>query len=122
MHARCARPVAAQVARKHHTMQRRRYRDRAAQGSRRRAVAFPARAPQQARAHANEDLRSRVTYSVLLPKLAPDDVAAFIRAKVHRAGLPHAVSTADALALVVRGSDGVPRRVRNLCFGALIEI
>ena len=68
----------------------------------------------------NEDLRSRVTYSVLLPKLAPDDVAAFIRAELDRAG-PHAVFTADALALVVRASDGVLRRMRNLCLGALLE-
>src|SRR5690606_4871304 len=35
-------------------------------------------------------------------KLAPDDVAAFIRAELDRAGFPHAVFTADALALVVR--------------------
>jgi len=69
----------------------------------------------------NEDLRSRVTYSVLLPKLAPDDVAAFLRAELDRAGLPHATFTADALALVVRASDGVLRRVRNLCLGALLE-
>src|SRR5690606_30942536 len=48
----------------------------------------------------NEDLRSRVTYSVLPPKLAPDGVAAFIRAELDRAELPHAVFTADALALV----------------------
>jgi len=69
----------------------------------------------------NEDLRNRVTYSVLLPKLAPDDVAAFIRAELDRAGLPHAVFTDEALALVVRASEGVLRRVRNLCLGALLE-
>ena len=69
----------------------------------------------------NEDLRSRVTYSVLLQRLAPDDVAAFIRAELDRAGLAHAVFTADALALVVRASGGVLRRVRNLCLGALLE-
>lgn len=69
----------------------------------------------------NEDLRSRVTYSVLLTKLAPDDVAAFIHAELDRAGLPHAVFSADALALVVRASAGVLRRVRNLCLGALLE-
>jgi len=37
----------------------------------------------------NEDLHSRVTYSVLLQRLAPDDVAAFIRAELDRAGLVH---------------------------------
>jgi type II secretory pathway predicted ATPase ExeA len=69
----------------------------------------------------NQDLRNRVTYSVLLPKLAPDDVADFIRAELDRAGLPHAVFSDDALALIVRASEGVLRRVRNLCLGALLE-
>lgn len=69
----------------------------------------------------NEDLRSRVTYSVLMPKLAPDDVAAFIRAELDRTGLAHSAFTEDALALVVRASEGVLRRVRNLCLGALLE-
>ncbi len=58
---------------------------------------------------------------MLLQRLAPDDVAAFIRAELDRAGLAHAVFTADALALVVRASGGVLRRVRNLCLGALLE-
>jgi hypothetical protein len=47
------------------------------------------------------------------------DVSSFDR--FQRAGLPHAVFTADALALVVRASEGVLRRVRNLCLGALLE-
>ena len=33
----------------------------------------------------------------------------------------HQQFTADALALVVRASGGVLRRVRNLCLGALLE-
>lgn len=69
----------------------------------------------------NEDLRSRVTYSVLVPKLAPDDVADFVRAELDRAGLSHSSFTPEALALVVRSSEGILRRVRNLCLGALIE-
>jgi type II secretory pathway predicted ATPase ExeA len=69
----------------------------------------------------NEDIQSRVTYSVLIPKLAPDDLEAFVRTELDRCGLPHAVFTAEALALVVRSSEGVLRRVRNLCLGALIE-
>jgi type II secretory pathway predicted ATPase ExeA len=69
----------------------------------------------------NDDLRGRVTYSVLLRKLAPDDILTFVRAELDRAGLPHAVFTDDALALVARASEGVLRRVRNLCLGALLE-
>jgi type II secretory pathway predicted ATPase ExeA len=69
----------------------------------------------------NADLQSRVTYSVLVPKLAPDDVVAFIHAELDRAGLPHAAFTPEALALVARSSEGILRRVRNLCVGALVE-
>jgi type II secretory pathway predicted ATPase ExeA len=57
----------------------------------------------------------------LLRKLAPDDILAFVRAELDRAGLPHTVFTDDALALVARASEGVLRRVRNLCLGALLE-
>ena len=69
----------------------------------------------------NEDLRSRVTYSVLLPKLAPDTMDGFIKAELDRVKLSHATFTDDALALIVRSSEGVLRRARNLCLGALIE-
>jgi hypothetical protein len=43
------------------------------------------------------------------------------RAELDRAGLPHSSFTPEALALVVRSSEGILRRVRNLCLGALIE-
>jgi MSHA biogenesis protein MshM len=69
----------------------------------------------------NEDLRSRVTYSVLLQKLAPDDAQRFILSELERTGLPHATFTDDALALVVRASEGVLRRIKNLAVGSLIE-
>jgi len=69
----------------------------------------------------NEDLRSRVTYSVLLQKLAPDDTAAFIRAELDKVALAHSTFTDDALGLVVRSSEGVLRRARNLCVASLLE-
>jgi type II secretory pathway predicted ATPase ExeA len=69
----------------------------------------------------NEEIRSRVTYSALLPRLAPDDLEAFLLGQLDRAGLGHNVFTADALALVVRSADGVLRRARNLAIGSLIE-
>jgi len=38
----------------------------------------------------NEDIQSRVTYSVLIPKLAPDDMTSFILAELDRVALaPH---------------------------------
>ena len=69
----------------------------------------------------NEEIRSRVTYSVVLPKLAPDDMEAFLLDQFDRVGLGHNVLTQDALALLVRSSEGILRRARNLCLSALIE-
>ncbi len=69
----------------------------------------------------NEEIRSRVTYSVLLPRLAPEDLEAFLLAQFDRAGLGHNTFTPDALALLVRSSEGLLRRARNLCISALIE-
>jgi type II secretory pathway predicted ATPase ExeA len=69
----------------------------------------------------NDDLRSRVTYSVVVPKLAPDDMGDFIRAQLDRVALAHTTFTDDALGLVVRSSEGIIRRARNLCIAALLE-
>jgi MSHA biogenesis protein MshM len=69
----------------------------------------------------NEEIRSRVTYSVVLPRLAPEEVAAFVLAQFDRAGLAHNTFTQDAMALLVRSAEGLLRRARNLCLSALIE-
>ncbi|MFZ5895123.1 MAG: ExeA family protein [Myxococcota bacterium] len=69
----------------------------------------------------NEDLKNRVTYSVLLKKLAPDSVADFIHAELDKAALAHNTFSDDALSLIVRSSEGGLRRTRNLCLGALLE-
>lgn len=69
----------------------------------------------------NEDLKNRVTYSVLLQKLAPDNLADFIRAEFDKVALAHNTFTDDALSLIVRSSEGVLRRARNLCLSSLLE-
>jgi MSHA biogenesis protein MshM len=69
----------------------------------------------------NADLLTRVTFSALMPKLAPDDMTTFLRAEFDRSGLPHAAFSDDALALVVRAGEGILRRVRNLCVAALLD-
>jgi type II secretory pathway predicted ATPase ExeA len=69
----------------------------------------------------NEDIKSRVTYSVLVPKLAPEDLAKFITDQLDRVALAHSTFTSDALDLIVRSSEGVLRRARNLCLGTLLE-
>jgi type II secretory pathway predicted ATPase ExeA len=70
---------------------------------------------------ANEDIKSRVTYSVLLPKLAPEDMTAFILGQLDRVALAHSTFTDEALDLIVRSCEGILRRARNLCLGALLE-
>jgi len=69
----------------------------------------------------NEEIRSRVTYSVILLRLGPEATEAFILAQLDRAGLGHNTFTPDALALIVRSADGLLRRTRNLCLACLIE-
>ncbi len=69
----------------------------------------------------NEEIRSRVTYSVLMPRLAPEAIERFILDQFDAVGLAHNIFTLDALALIVRASEGLLRRTRNLCLAALIE-
>jgi len=69
----------------------------------------------------NHDIQSRVTYSVLVPRLTSDDLERFIHRELDAVTLPHATFTAEAFSLVVRASEGYLRRARNLCVGALFE-
>ena len=48
----------------------------------------------------NEEIRSRVTYSALLPRLSPEAVEAFILDQLDRAGLGHNTFTCYALIAV----------------------
>ncbi len=69
----------------------------------------------------NDDIKSRVTYSVILKKLNPDDMEKFIFNELDTAGLPHNIFTENALSLLVRSSDGILRKARNLALSAMIE-
>lgn len=69
----------------------------------------------------NEDIRSRITYSVKVPKLNPDDMKAFIFAQLDRVKLGHNTFSDDAIDLIVRSSEGILRRTRNLCISAMLE-
>jgi len=69
----------------------------------------------------NEDIRSRITYSVTVPRLNPDDIRAFIFAQLDRIKLGHNAFSDDALELIIRSSEGVLRRTRNLCISAMLE-
>ena len=69
----------------------------------------------------NQDIKSRVTYSVITKRLNPDDMQAFLLRELDRVGLPHNTFTRPAVDLIVRSADGVLRRARNLCIGCLVE-
>ena len=69
----------------------------------------------------NEDIRSRITYSVTVKRLAPDDIKAFIFAQLDAIKLGHNTFSDEALELIVRSSEGVLRRTRNLCISAMLE-
>jgi hypothetical protein len=46
----------------------------------------------------------------------------FILGQLDRAGLPHSTFSGNALSLIVRSSEGVLRRARNLCISSLLEV
>lgn len=70
----------------------------------------------------NEDIKSRITYSVIMPKIAPDDMEAWILAELDKAGLGHNTFSQEALALIVRSAEGIIRRARDLSLACLLEI
>jgi hypothetical protein len=59
--------------------------------------------------------------AVSSPEWDPDKAAEFIRAELDKVALAHSTFTDDALGLVVRSTEGVLRRARNLCLRALLE-
>lgn len=69
----------------------------------------------------NQDLKSRVTYSVVAKRLHPDELRDFIHRELDRLGLPHGTFTVAATELILRSSDGVLRKCRNLCLAAMLE-
>ncbi len=69
----------------------------------------------------NEDIRSRITYSVNVPRLNPDDIKAFLFGQLDRIKLGHNTFSDEAVELIVRSSEGILRRTRNLCISAMLE-
>lgn len=69
----------------------------------------------------NQDIKSRITYSVVFTRLNPDQCSQFILDQLDRSGLGHNTFSEEALALVTRSSEGFLRRIRNLCLACLLE-
>ena len=69
----------------------------------------------------NEDIRSRLTYSVTTKKLSNDDMTRFVLDQLDLVQLGHNVFQEDALNLICRSADGVLRKVRNLALACMLE-
>jgi MSHA biogenesis protein MshM len=69
----------------------------------------------------NQDIKSRVTYSVITKRLHDDAMREFIEHQLDRIGLGHNTFTAGAMELIIRTADGVLRRCRNLCLTSMLE-
>lgn len=69
----------------------------------------------------NEDIKSRVTYSVVIQPLNPDQVQNFIFNQLDRIQLGHNTFHDDALNLIIKSTDGILRKTRNLCLSCLLE-
>lgn len=69
----------------------------------------------------NEDIKSRITYSTVMRRMNPDDMRELVLAEFDRVGLGHNTFDEDALELMIRSTDGVLRRLRNLCISCLLE-
>jgi MSHA biogenesis protein MshM len=69
----------------------------------------------------NQDIKSRVTYSVVTRRLHDDVMREFIHRELDRLGLALNTFTSNATELIIRSADGVLRRCRNLCLSAMLE-
>jgi type II secretory pathway predicted ATPase ExeA len=69
----------------------------------------------------NQDIKSRVTYSVITRRLHDDVMRQFIHRELDRLGLAHSTFTGSATELIIRTADGVLRRCRNLCLSSMLE-
>jgi len=69
----------------------------------------------------NSDIKSRVTYSTITRKLNPDDMKNFILGQLDRVRLGHNTFTEEAIELILRSSEGILRKARNLCLSCMLE-
>lgn len=69
----------------------------------------------------NDDIKTRITYSEKTLKLTSEVIEDFLHSRLDQCGLPHKVFSEEALSLVVRSSEGLLRRARNMTLGCLLE-
>jgi len=66
-------------------------------------------------------LKQRISLHCEIKPLKPEEVSGYIRARLQTAGASRLdLFTADAVALIYRASEGIPRLINNLCDNALL--
>lgn len=70
---------------------------------------------------ANQDIKSRITYSAMIKPLNDDDMQAYIVNELETARMGINSFDDGAMALIIRSAEGNLRLCRNLCLGSLIE-
>jgi len=68
-----------------------------------------------------EALRQRLRYRYCLEGLDQDETTEYIQHRLTSAGLPADLFTADALQYVFQATEGLPRRINNVCSLAVMK-
>ena len=69
----------------------------------------------------NNDIRSRITYSHIMKPLLAEELSAYIYRELDRVQLGHNTFSDEAMELILRSSEGLLRRCRNLCVSSMLE-
>ncbi|WP_143872004.1 hypothetical protein [Catenovulum sediminis] len=70
---------------------------------------------------ANQDIKSRITYSAHIKPLNDDDLQAFIIRELEQATMGINTFDSAAIEVILRSANGNLRLCRNLCYASLIE-
>jgi len=68
-----------------------------------------------------QDIKSRITYSAVIPKLCDDDLIDYIRQELNRVKLGANTFDEGALNVIARNAEGNLRLCRNLAYSSLLE-
>jgi type II secretory pathway predicted ATPase ExeA len=66
-------------------------------------------------------LYQRIRYRYSLEGLSKEDTIDYVRARLSAAGLSEALFTDEALQQIFAHSEGIPRKVNNLCSHLLLK-
>lgn len=67
------------------------------------------------------EIKSRITYSVILGKIRSDETKDLILDQLTKVGLGHNIFSDSSIDIISRASEGNLRHIRNLCLSCLLE-